>query len=46
MPATALMKRKRSGEGSVDNVPMPNQGPTDAEVIAIIEYLKNPEKVK
>jgi cytochrome c2 len=29
-----------------NNMPMPNQGLADAEVIAIIEYLKDPEKVK
>ncbi len=29
-----------------DNIPMPNQGLTDNEVMAIIEYLKGPEKVK
>jgi len=29
-----------------NNIPMPNQGLTDNEVMAIIEYLKSPEKVK
>jgi cytochrome c2 len=29
-----------------DNIPMPNQGLSDSEVMAIIEYLKAPEKVK
>lgn len=29
-----------------NNIPMPNQGLTDQDVIAIIEYLKSPEKVK
>jgi len=29
-----------------NNIPMPQQGLTDEEVIAIIEYLKAPEKVK
>ena len=29
-----------------NNIPMPNQGLKDEEVIAIIEYLKAPEKVK
>ncbi len=29
-----------------NNIPMPQQGLTDEEVIAIIEYLKSPEKVK
>ena len=28
-----------------NNIPMPGQGLSDAEVIAIIEYLKDPEKV-
>jgi cytochrome c2 len=29
-----------------NNIPMPNQGLTDQDVIAIIEFLKSPEKVK
>jgi len=29
-----------------NNIPMPNQGLSDKDVIAIIEYLKSPEKVK
>lgn len=29
-----------------NNIPMPQQGLTDEEVIAIIEYLKAPEKIK
>ncbi len=29
-----------------NNIPMPQQGLTDEEVIAIIEYLKDPSKVK
>lgn len=28
------------------NIPMPQQGLTDEQVLAVIEYLKNPEKVK
>jgi cytochrome c1 len=29
-----------------NNIPMPQQGLTDEEVIAILEYLKAPEKIK
>ena len=29
-----------------NGVPMPNQGLSDSEVMAILEYLKAPEKVK